>query len=220
MDNVVGVIGDLLFDQSVGKCLVRHKRPCESCGTFNHHSTSGVQRAGNKRHIPSSFPLTWCRGDGMAYWWVNHKQTRDHEVRGGYLWSPYRNTNGAFNQTYENMKLVRPGDIVFSYAHGRIGTVGRVTEAASPSPKPIEFGVAYGTAPIDLAEGRWQFMNTLFSLSEACLYMQLVDLLDLGRLEPGLSYLALRGGPERARRDPPRGRAQGRDPEQPEPIRN
>lgn len=50
---------------------------------------------------------------------------------------------------------------------------------------------AYGTAPIDLAESRWQFMNTLFSLSEACLYMQLVDLLDLGRLEPGLSYHAL-----------------------------
>lgn len=76
----------------------------------------------------------------MAYWWVNHKQTRDHEVRGGYLWSPYRNTNGAFNQTYENMKLVRPGDVVYSYANGHIGAVGRVTVAASPSPKPIEFG--------------------------------------------------------------------------------
>jgi hypothetical protein len=76
----------------------------------------------------------------MAYWWVNHKQTRDHEVRGGYLWSPYRNTNGAFNQTYENMKLVRPGDVVFSYANGRVGAVGRVTVAASPSPKPPEFG--------------------------------------------------------------------------------
>lgn len=76
----------------------------------------------------------------MAFWWVNHKQTRDHEVRGGYLWSPYRNTNGAFNQTYENMKLVRPGDMVFSYANGRIGAIGRVTVAASPSPKPIEFG--------------------------------------------------------------------------------
>lgn len=75
----------------------------------------------------------------MAFWWVNHKQTRDHEVRGGYLWSPYRNTNGAFNQTYENMKLVRPGDIVFSYAHGRIGAIGRVVDAAAPSPKPIEF---------------------------------------------------------------------------------
>lgn len=49
----------------------------------------------------------------------------------------------------------------------------------------------YGTAPIDLGESRWQFMNTLFSLSEACLYTQLVDLLDRGKLEPGLSYRAL-----------------------------
>ena len=76
----------------------------------------------------------------MAFWWVNHKQTRDHEVRGGYLWSPMRNSNGGFNQTYENMKLVRPGDVVFSYAHGRIGAIGQVTEAASASPKPTEFG--------------------------------------------------------------------------------
>jgi hypothetical protein len=76
----------------------------------------------------------------MAYWWVNHKQTRDHEVQGGYLWSPHRNKNGAFNQTYENMSLVRPGDIVFSYADGRIGAVGRVTDAAAATPKPTEFG--------------------------------------------------------------------------------
>jgi hypothetical protein len=32
------------------------------------------------------------------------------------------------------------------------------------------------------------FLNTLFSLSEALLYMQCVDLLDAGRLEPGLGY--------------------------------
>lgn len=76
----------------------------------------------------------------MAFWWVNHKQTRDHEVRGGYLWSPYRNANGAFNQTYENMRHAQVGDIVFSFAFGKIGAVGRVTAAALPSPKPIEFG--------------------------------------------------------------------------------
>lgn len=76
----------------------------------------------------------------MAFWWVNHKQTRDHEIRGGYLWSPMRNANGARNQTYENMRLVRHGDIVFSYARGRIGAVGRVTEAATACPKPDEFG--------------------------------------------------------------------------------
>jgi putative restriction endonuclease len=75
----------------------------------------------------------------MAFWWVNHKKTRKHEVRGGYLWSPFRNANRATNQSYENMSRARVGDVVFSYAHGRLGAVGRVTEAASVSPKPIEF---------------------------------------------------------------------------------
>lgn len=51
-----------------------------------------------------------------------------------------RNANGSYNQTYENMTLVRPGDIVFSFANARIGAVGHVTDAASVSPKPSEFG--------------------------------------------------------------------------------
>lgn len=76
----------------------------------------------------------------MAFWWVNHKQTRNHEVQGGYLWSPKRNANGAFNQTYENMRLVRPGDIVFSYANGQIGAKGQVIASATGSPKPTVFG--------------------------------------------------------------------------------
>ncbi len=76
----------------------------------------------------------------MAFWWANHKQTRDHEVRGGYLWSPIRNANGARNQSYDNMALAQPGDIVFSYADGRIGAIGQVIEAATVSPKPTEFG--------------------------------------------------------------------------------
>jgi len=75
----------------------------------------------------------------LAYWWVNHKQTRDHEVRGGYLWSPIRNANGARNQSYDNMALVKPGDVVFSYANGELGAIGRVVQSASVSPKP-EFG--------------------------------------------------------------------------------
>lgn len=76
----------------------------------------------------------------MAFWWVNHSQTRNHEVRGGYLWSPIRNANGARNQSYDNMALARPGDIVFSYAGGRIGAIGQVVDSATLSPKPTEFG--------------------------------------------------------------------------------
>jgi HAD superfamily 5'-nucleotidase-like hydrolase len=43
----------------------------------------------------------------------------------------------------------------------------------------------YARTVIDLAEHRWYFLNTLFSLSEACMYAQLVDLLDQ-RLLPGV----------------------------------
>lgn len=76
----------------------------------------------------------------MAYWWVNHKQTRDYEVQGDYLWSPKFNQNGAQNQSYNNMVLAREGDIVFSYADGQIASVGVVLADASTAPKPLEFG--------------------------------------------------------------------------------
>lgn len=76
----------------------------------------------------------------MAFWWVNHKQTRDYEVQGEYLWSPKFNQNGARNQSYDNMMIARPGDVVFSYADGQIAWVGVVLADASTSPKPLEFG--------------------------------------------------------------------------------
>ena len=42
---------------------------------------------------------------------------------------------------------------------------------------------AYARTLIDLLEPRWKFLNTLFSISEAGLYLQLVDLLDAGHLD-------------------------------------
>ena len=46
---------------------------------------------------------------------------------------------------------------------------------------------------VDLHEPRWRFLNTLFSLSEASLYAQLVDLLDQGELPGVLGYDELFG---------------------------
>jgi len=46
----------------------------------------------------------------------------------------------------------------------------------------------YGRDLVDLHEERFVFLNTLFSLSEACMYAQLVDLLDSGRLPGVLGY--------------------------------
>jgi 5'-nucleotidase len=47
---------------------------------------------------------------------------------------------------------------------------------------------AYDQVWVDLSENRWVFLNTLFSLSESCIYGQLVDLLDAGRLPAGIDY--------------------------------
>jgi hypothetical protein len=76
----------------------------------------------------------------LMFWWVNHKQTFRQEVDGGYLWSPKRNKNGSFNQTYVNMTRALPGDVVFSYASTKLQAIGIVTAEAVSSPKPKEFG--------------------------------------------------------------------------------
>ncbi|WNG40941.1 HAD-IG family 5'-nucleotidase [Archangium violaceum] len=57
--------------------------------------------------------------------------------------------------------------------------------------RPMDFETQrneYARTIIDLSERRWVFLNTLFSLSEACLYAQVVDLLDAGKLAGPMGY--------------------------------
>lgn len=54
-----------------------------------------------------------------------------------------------------------------------------------------ELRVAYGRTVVDLSEPRWVFLNTLFSLSEGCIYAQLVELLDRGLLPGPMGYREL-----------------------------
>lgn len=76
----------------------------------------------------------------MNFWWVNHKQTYKEETKGGYIWSPKTNKNGARNHYYENMRLVGEGDIIFSYANTKIRQIGVITKSCFDAPKPKEFG--------------------------------------------------------------------------------
>ncbi len=46
----------------------------------------------------------------------------------------------------------------------------------------------YARTIVDLHEPRWVFLNTLFSLSEGCIYAQLVDLLDQRKLPGVMGY--------------------------------
>lgn len=50
---------------------------------------------------------------------------------------------------------------------------------------------AYTQTLVDLSDLRWIFLNTLFSLSEGCLYAQMVDLLDQGVLPKAMGYAEL-----------------------------
>lgn len=78
----------------------------------------------------------------MAFWWVNHKQTYSAEVGGGYIWSPKTNIKGRKNQTYINLTLTQPGDVVISYAGGLIKAIGLVKALCKEAEKPVEFGSA------------------------------------------------------------------------------
>lgn len=49
----------------------------------------------------------------------------------------------------------------------------------------------YRQTIVDLDDNRWAFLNTLFSISEAAIYMQLVDLLDAGAIRDVPGYEAL-----------------------------
>jgi putative restriction endonuclease len=74
------------------------------------------------------------------YWWVNHKQTHQAEIDGGYIWSPKTEKNGARSQFYINLTLVSPGDIVFSYANAKIIAIGVAVSNYAEQSKPEEFG--------------------------------------------------------------------------------
>ncbi len=57
--------------------------------------------------------------------------------------------------------------------------------------QPMDFETQrrlYQRTLVDLNDKRWAFLNTLFSISEACLYMQLVDLLEAGVLPGRMGY--------------------------------
>jgi len=80
----------------------------------------------------------------MNYWWVNQKQTHRHEIGSGdgYLWSPKKQSDGNVNFSYEYMKTILPGDVVFSYAKSSIIAIGVTQTHCYSFPKPIEFGNA------------------------------------------------------------------------------
>lgn len=76
------------------------------------------------------------------YWWVSQNKTYNHEVGGGYLWSPQLNNAGTRVAAYDQMTEIRRGDVIFSFAGAEIRAVGVALESAFESEKPPVFGTA------------------------------------------------------------------------------
>lgn len=75
----------------------------------------------------------------MQYWWVSQNQTFDLGFAGGYFWSPKKKSNGHYRQSYENMRLMRKGDIVFSCKNKQIVAISVVTKEHYDEEKPEDF---------------------------------------------------------------------------------
>lgn len=69
----------------------------------------------------------------------------------------------------------------------RFGYIKRAFHGTRPLPFE-ELRNTYSRTIVDLSEPRWSFVNTFFSLSECCMYAQLVELLDEGKLPRAVGY--------------------------------
>jgi len=72
----------------------------------------------------------------------------------------------------------------------RFGYVKRAFHGMRPMDYEAQ-RAAYSRKIVDLSDPRYIFLNTLFSLSEACMYCQLVDLLDVGKIPGAVGYADL-----------------------------
>ena len=72
----------------------------------------------------------------MNCWWVNQGQTHEFEVIGGFLWSPKTDVNGKRRQAYENMSLIKSGDLIFSHFEKAIRAIGFAESEALTLEKP------------------------------------------------------------------------------------
>ena len=82
-------------------------------------------------------PGTNTLGPGEpSCWWVNHSQSSRHEIARGYVWSPAAEANGNKSHFYDNMRAIRPNDVVLSYAEGLVSHLGTATAHPSAFVKP------------------------------------------------------------------------------------
>jgi HAD superfamily 5'-nucleotidase-like hydrolase len=86
--------------------------------------------------------------------------------------------------------------VIIDRAHGNLIKVNRFgyVKAALHGTQRLDFDAhrkLYSREVVDLEDRRYAFLNTFFSVSEACMYAHLVDRLDAGQLPGVLGYAEL-----------------------------
>ena len=86
--------------------------------------------------------------------------------------------------------------LILDTEHGNVVKANRFgyVKRAFHGTEPLDYHrqrQVYQRTLVELADDRWQFLNTLFAISSACMYMQLVDLLDAGKLSGSMGYADL-----------------------------
>jgi len=85
----------------------------------------------------------------VKYWWVNQSGSHKVEHAGSFMWSPRHESNGRINHAYENMKILVPGDRIFSNVDGHITAIGTIQSSFYPCSRPEEFPVEQNKGNIE-----------------------------------------------------------------------
>jgi len=132
-------------------------------------------------------------GYDMDYTLVHYLMNRWEQRAYSYIKEGIRQTGWNLEDLEFDPKLAVRG-LVIDTQLGNVVKANRFgyIKRAFHGTKPLEFEQLrrnYQRTLVDLAEKpRWYFLNTLFSISAACMFMQLVELHDLGALPGCISY--------------------------------
>lgn len=75
----------------------------------------------------------------MKFWWVNQGKSYEIEHAGNFMWSPKKEKSDRRNQAYENMKLISPGDFIFSHFDKNVSVIGTAQSYCYEARRPEEF---------------------------------------------------------------------------------
>ena len=131
-------------------------------------------------------------GYDMDYTLVHYRMTSWEHRAYNYIKEGIRQAGWSLETLVFDAELAMRG-LVIDTQLGNVVKANRFgyIKRAFHGTRPLEFEElrrVYQRTLVDLGEPRWHFLNTLFSISEASIFMQLVDLLDSGELHGCIGY--------------------------------